>query len=313
MFPTLGGLRIGKPLRERAATEFFDDRLEWDRDGQYFHYLTKWMRALDQLARAAYEVKPNVWARELAATAHRCFTHTLLAGGGKRMYWKMSVDLRRPVVASMGHHDPRDGGLTSHGHHDPLDGLLTCLELEETSVAWRRDCRGADLTPARAEFSVMIDPRSLATTEPLRIGGLLVDVQRVTRLLQTSARYADPALLHAVLDALLAATAVGLGRYAGRPNLALPATLRIAFRELALSIGLAALESIDRASIPGVSRSAWAALDRFLPLRERIERFWLVPEHREVASWLEHEDLNDVMLATSLVPDGYLIRPALAT
>lgn len=297
--PTLGGLRIGKPLRERGPAEAFDERLEWDRDGQCFHYLTRWMRALDQLARAAYESRLNVWARELAATAHRRFTHTLRAGA-RRMYWKMSIDLRRPLVPSM-------------GHHDPLDGLLTCLELEETAAAWGRSGRGPDLAHARADFGAMIDPRSLATCEPLRIGGLLVDIQRVSRLLQLGARGVEPGLLHALLDALLAASTVGLTRYAGRFNLELPATLRIAFRELALAIGLAAVESIDRASVPGVSRAAWADLDRFLPLRERIERFWRAPAHREVASWLEHEDQNEVMLATSLVPDGYLVRPALAT
>jgi hypothetical protein len=34
--PTLGGLRIAKKLRERLPEEPYDDRLEWDRDGQYF-------------------------------------------------------------------------------------------------------------------------------------------------------------------------------------------------------------------------------------------------------------------------------------
>ena len=38
--PTRGGLRIGKPLPERRLGEPFDERLEWDRDGQYYHYLT---------------------------------------------------------------------------------------------------------------------------------------------------------------------------------------------------------------------------------------------------------------------------------
>ena len=38
--PTRGGLRIGKELPERRPDEPFDERLEWDRDGQYFHYLT---------------------------------------------------------------------------------------------------------------------------------------------------------------------------------------------------------------------------------------------------------------------------------
>jgi len=48
--PTAGGLRIGKPLKERGVDEVIDEQLEWDRDGQYFHYLTKWMHALCQAA-----------------------------------------------------------------------------------------------------------------------------------------------------------------------------------------------------------------------------------------------------------------------
>ncbi|MDX1676054.1 MAG: hypothetical protein R3314_14765, partial [Longimicrobiales bacterium] len=46
--PTAGGLRIGKPLPERGPDDPYDRRLEWERDGQYFHYLTKWMRALER-------------------------------------------------------------------------------------------------------------------------------------------------------------------------------------------------------------------------------------------------------------------------
>ena len=52
LHPTCGGLRIGKSLPERRAHEPFDPEMEWDRDGQYFHYLTRWMHALDQVARA---------------------------------------------------------------------------------------------------------------------------------------------------------------------------------------------------------------------------------------------------------------------
>jgi len=36
--PAIGGLRIGKALNERSPDEPLDERLEWDRDGQYFHY-----------------------------------------------------------------------------------------------------------------------------------------------------------------------------------------------------------------------------------------------------------------------------------
>jgi hypothetical protein len=41
--PTAGGLRIGKKLPERTESEPYDPDLEWERDGQYLHYLTKWM------------------------------------------------------------------------------------------------------------------------------------------------------------------------------------------------------------------------------------------------------------------------------
>src|SRR5205823_2312671 len=72
--PTRGGLRIGKTLPERGPDEAFDERLEWDRDGQYFHYLTKWMHALDQVSRATKEPRYNLWARELAQVAYRAFS-----------------------------------------------------------------------------------------------------------------------------------------------------------------------------------------------------------------------------------------------
>jgi hypothetical protein len=59
LHPTAGGLRIGKPLKEREAGEPIDERLEWDRDGQYFHYLTKWMHALCQADRACPNTRPH--------------------------------------------------------------------------------------------------------------------------------------------------------------------------------------------------------------------------------------------------------------
>lgn len=41
LHPARGGLRIGKPLAERRAGEPADNALEWQQDGQYFHYLLK--------------------------------------------------------------------------------------------------------------------------------------------------------------------------------------------------------------------------------------------------------------------------------
>jgi len=291
--PTLAGLRIGKTLPERAPGQPLDPDLEWDRDGQYFHYLTKWMHALDQIARTRNEPRLLVWAIELADTAHRRFTYT--SGTHKRMYWKMSIDLMRPLVPSM-------------GQHDPLDGLLTCLELQTTAAAWGATVSAPDLSDAIADFAAMIEPASLATTDALGIGGLLVDAARLAQLVDADTRGADPKLLEAMLVAALN----GLRFFTEYTDLAAPANRRLAFRELGLAIGLAALESIDQTTVTVRARTYCADLEHYARLRNEVETFWMRAENRRAQSWVDHEDINDVMLATSLSPDGFLVRPALA-
>lgn len=267
--PTLGGLRIGKPLPERRPDERVDERLEWDRDGQYFHYLTKWMHALDQAARILVEPQLATWARELADAAHRRFVYD--ARGRLRMYWKMSTDLMRPLVASM-------------GHHDPLDGYVTCLQLRATGG------RGSDLDRAVADFRAMLAPDELATTDPLGIGGLLFDACRLAQLDRDDE----------LRESIVSAVRQGLARYIEQRDLARPADQRLAFRELGLAIGLSAVERIG------------GGLAQFLRVREAIVAFWADPVHRGGVTYRAHQDINDVMLATSLSPDGFLVLgPAL--
>lgn len=270
LHPTSGGLRIGKPRPERAPGEPFVERLEWDRDGQYFHYLTKWMVALERFAHATFRTQPLTWARELADTAYRTFT--VGPPSTRAMVWKLSIDRTRPLVASM-------------GQHDPLDGLVTCLELDAAS----RDL-GAPPVPllddAIAAYRSLIDLRALPTADPLGLGGLLLDAHRLASL---------PSPPHDLVAALLDAAAIGLDHFAGR-QLGQPAWGRLAFRELGLAIGLAAAERLDRDE----------RIARHFDLRRTIETFWSKPEHRSVPSWIEHADINDVMLATCLAPDGLL-------
>ena len=99
LHPTIAGLRIGKQLNERQADDVYDDQLEWDRDGQYFHYLTKWMFALNRVSQVTGKSIYNQWALELARAAHAAFTYIPVSGGVKRMYWKMSID--RTVVQDL--------------------------------------------------------------------------------------------------------------------------------------------------------------------------------------------------------------------
>jgi hypothetical protein len=109
--PTAGGLRIGKKLRERSAGAPVDSTTEWDRDGQYFHYLTKWACALHQMSEYFDDERYNAWAAELLSVAADKFVYSSDVGQD-RMYWKMSVDLSRPQVSSMGAHDDLDGYVT---------------------------------------------------------------------------------------------------------------------------------------------------------------------------------------------------------
>jgi hypothetical protein len=294
LHPARGGLRIGKPLRERAPGEPVDERLEWEQDGQYFHYLTRWMHALDQVSRATGDAQFVRWAIELGEVAHRRFVY-VVRPGLRRMYWKMSIDLSRPLVTSM-------------GQHDPLDGLVTCLQSRATAERLAPEL-AAVLAPAELDFAAMLDAGSIATADPLGIGGLLADAYRLSQLERQGSALPDPALP----DLLLRGARSGLHAALQRALLRGPAPRRLGFRELGLAIGLAAagrmVEDAERAG----PRPMASELREYLGLREQIEDFWLLPEHRRDATWIEHADINDVMLATSLSPEGYLeLHPAAA-
>jgi len=279
LHPTRGGLRIGKALPERKPEEPFDERLEWDRDGQYFHYLTKWMHALDQMARFTKRNVFNEWARELAARADAAFTR---ADDRSRMYWKMSIDLSRPLVASM-------------GQHDPLDGYVTCIELRATAASFGPKALGPDVTPAARRYASMLAASSLETSDPLGLGGLMMDAYRVEQLIDQGALRDDD-----LLDRLLGAALSGLEEYARQGELGEPATERLAFRELGLSIGLHAVGRMHR------REQRLRAFSRYVDLQRQIESFWAASEHQRVETWTEHRDINEVMLATSMAPEGFL-------
>ncbi len=294
--PTRGGLRIGKPLNERQPDEPFDERLEWERDGQYYHYLTKWMHALHQVSRVTGDPNYHRWAVELARTAHARFTYRPTSGGLKRMYWKMSIDLSYPLVPSM-------------GQHDPLDGLITYQQLQATALSGTEHPSWPDLDAEIADMFGICKGKTWATADPLGLGGLLTDAYKVAQLM---AHYHLKQI--DLLESLLEAALVGLQAYLGQDPLQLPVQFRLAFRELGLSIGLRAVERLQGLveENPGLCEERThlplrlAALERYTPLAGRIEAFWLEQPHQEAESWLAHREINMVMLATSLAPDGYL-------
>ena len=231
------------------------------------------------------EPKFRRWAIELAKTAYARFASP------SGLYWKMSVDLSHPVVASM-------------GHHDPLDGLLTFLQLQEGSSEADQGALSVEI----AALSELCAGRNWETPDPLGIGGLLVDALRAARLIDAGA--VCPA---ALVPELLLASTRGLEAFLQQRPFDQPAESRLAFREFGLSIGLHAVQRLwieqaspTRAASGANTRALLENLMRHAPLSADVERFWREPSRSSSPIWSAHRDINDVMLATSLEPGGYL-------
>lgn len=294
--PAKGGLRIGKKMKERRPSDPFNEGLEWDQDGQYYHYLTKWMHALNCASRVTGDLTYNRWAMELAKTAHVRFTYVPSFGCQKRMYWKMSIDLSYPLVLSM-------------GAHDPLDGFITYNQLQATAAKDPERATRPDLNVEIADIAGICEGKCWGTDDPLGIGGLLSDAFRVAQLI-VNKNFEKTDLLEILLEDSL----LGQEAYARTNPLKLPADYRLAFRELGLSIGLRAVKKLQGLieenpvifNQQHIQHSRIEALMRYLPLAETIETFWLEPRNRKTNMWTEHRDINMVMLATSLAPDGFL-------
>jgi len=296
LHPTLGGLRIGKPLAEREPGAAYRESLEWDRDGQYFHYLTKWMHALYRVFRETGGEDYLRWALELAKTTHRAFTYTPMAGGAPRIYWKMSIDLSRPLVDAM-------------GQHDPLDGLITWIQLDSAASSLPGIPAELSLQTEIGVLRAMNEGLNCASGDPLGIGGLLTDAFRLAQLI----------VMHGLdetarLETLVRDTDDSLQYYVTQNQLGLPAQYRLAFRELGLAIGLHAIGRIQDCVALNPENFSGAAeltsllgeLASFRHLHAIIEDFWCEPVHRMSETWRQHADINDVMLATALSPDGFL-------
>jgi hypothetical protein len=293
--PTMGGLRIGKPLKERQPKEPFDSSLEWERDGQYLHYLTKWAHALHSIYRATEQPYYQQWAMELMSVCYAAFSYTDPTGD-KRLYWKMSTDLSRPLVPSI-------------GQHDPLDGLLTCMELEATKSPLPEKYSEQSLKPEIDELKHICIGQRWATNDALGIGGLLTDAYRIVQLITLDFLY-DTSLLDILLNDII----ISLKAYINENSLGLPASYRLAFRELGLAIGLQAinlmLEVIQQypTKFRGVNRTntLLEQLNPYIPIYQQINNFWLQKISQDTPSWVDHEDINSVMLASSLSPHSYL-------
>lgn len=212
----------------------------------------------------------------------------------------MSIDLSRPLVPSM-------------GLHDPLEGFITYSRLQADRDKEPQESPRLDLSDEIKELSEICRGRSWATEDPLGIGGLLCNGLQLAQLMVRDRSGRQGKLLLALLDSSL----LGLKSYLKTNPLLLPANYRLAFREFGLSIGLHAvvrLQSLLQKETDSFKESATLStrieeLMLYQPVGEQIEKFWQDEANREVGTWLEHRAINMVMQATSLAPDGFLQVP----
>jgi len=208
----------------------------------------------------------------------------------------MSIDLSRPLVSSM-------------GQHDPLDGFVTYSELLAAATRDFGESPPFDLRAEIAEMREICRGIDLVTIDPLGIGGLLFDASRIGQLTVVGG-LKDDGLLETVVEAAL----MGMEAFVKGETLDSPAERRLAFRELGLSIGLSAAEELLRLidEKPGTFsrrdplKGLVEELVDYSPLRKVIERFWMYDRNREARTWADHWEINMVMLATSLAPGRFL-------
>lgn len=268
--PTGGGLRIGKEEAEGP-----------DGDGQYHHYLTLWMYALNRLAVAWRGEKEeeeearrwNGYAVRLMQVIHPAFVHDR-ASGRPRMYWKVSVDLKRPLVLS-------------EGNLDPVDGLVVCKLL--------REFEGEDVLGDETrdyEKIVATKWKNYASTDPLDLGMTLWTAHHYAGKEQWATAFADKAKKDLKVLVDCGYFEAGIKR-------------RLAFREFGTVLGIRCALHEE----PGWDREA-----------EKIIATWedagVVPEPKDKATGNANASadlapITLVMYAAALDPGGKFLLSAL--
>lgn len=265
--PLLGGLRIGKPQAHE--------------DGQYFHYLTKWMFALYRLSAATGSATYLEWAVHLATVAHRHFVLLDANGAPVRMVWKRSVDLERVMVSS-------------EGNLDPFDGLVTFRLLQRAKIKASGPNSRPVLEREIADMQRLVDRKALTLT----MGDDALDLGQAVWL---ASWFPDEKWARRLTSVALA----GLERLAPRifPTSALSVGdelhtgYRLLFREMGAALGLqvavvmsakdgeAALRSVTKEQ-----RELWAA---------RVRRLLELWQHR---IFDRDQDISPLMYAAALLP-----------
>lgn len=265
--PTKAGLRIGKEMPEREKGRQHYKREEWSRDGQYFHYNTRWISALMEAHRESGEERYASWAAELMLAQEKfIYKH----GNQPCMYWKMSTDLSRPLVTSM-------------GAHDPLEGMILALSLEQAVPSMAEE-----LEPLIGKFSALCGSQNWTTSDSLGIGGLLLNTRKAVALEKSGVELPDTVKSQKLIEE----SKESLEQF---KKVFIPqqkAEQRLAFRECGLSLGLRVISASEEKA---------SEFEEYMVLADKIEDFWSNEENQRASSWKDHLNINEIALASSLI------------
>ena len=196
------------------------------------------------------------------------------------------------------------------GLHDLLDGLLTFRETEHAIAKMPANPGVTDLSAAIDLLSTLCQQRDWTTADPLGLGGLLFDACRLCGLIGDQRDYVR------LLEEVIQACHDGLVALLASPFLNRPASHRLAFRELGLAIGLRAspiiADAIAKERNTFVSRPALRrSVDLLLPYQSLSQAISSASGCRTPSIRMRvgktTKISDDVMLATALIPDMFLL------
>lgn len=259
--PLKGGLRIGK-MDERGP----------DADGQYHHYLTIWMFALNRLSLATGDPTYNRQAVQLAKAIHpRFFINR--ESTRPRMVWKMAMDLSVPLVAS-------------EGNLDPIDGYVIFRLLQAAAV---QSNDGKVLDEEIGDYKRVMERKGehFVSSDPLDLGMTMWTSHWFSEREDWAARLAARCFeqIYELFE---------IDRYLERN-----VKYRLAFREFGTALGLQCHSELaaEKEKAVDLRKYADAIVDAWAPYMDLTMPKTLAPE--------DLRPINRVMYATALIPGAF--------
>ncbi|KAL2847221.1 hypothetical protein BJY01DRAFT_234309 [Aspergillus pseudoustus] len=269
--PLGGGLRIGKTDADGP-----------DGDGQYHHYLTLWMFALNRMSVASGDKRYNEQAIALARAIHAPFFVNRGSVSKPRMVWKMSSSLDEVLVGS-------------EGNLDAVDGFVVFRLLQATDKKYRRgggESSGEEVLAEEINDYRRVMERKghhFVSSDPLDLGMTLWTMHWVSH--EPWAQEIVERCYERLYDLL--ETSQHLSR---NPK------YRLAFREFGTALGIKCMAAQDAEKERSVDMRAYA--DRILENWATTMEVSLGDEHRD-ATPDSLRPITRVMYAAALVPGAF--------